>query len=130
MRVELRLPRVVIHSWELISPGAEQMNSVEGPVHNGHQLSFTTRSKTRPRHAGEGQISRDGLERRFGPTRPGVGTRERLLSRLDLMSGVKLHGEEPEGAPRCRVRRCPIQPGRAPRKQGVHQRRANTGRRR
>jgi hypothetical protein len=36
----------------------------------GHQLFFATRSETRPRHAGEGQLSGYELEGRFGSTRP------------------------------------------------------------
>lgn len=44
----------------------------------GHQRSFATRSKTRPRHAGEGQLSGDELEGSLGSTRPSAAGRPAL----------------------------------------------------
>jgi hypothetical protein len=63
-------------------------------VSSGHQLSFATRSKTRPRHAGEGQLSGYELAGCFGSTRPqavlderpviGVSKAQRLVRRAAL----------------------------------------------
>jgi hypothetical protein len=48
----------------------------------GHQGSFATHSKTRPRHAGEGQLPGDESEGRLGSTRPLPDARHRPLSGL------------------------------------------------
>jgi hypothetical protein len=58
--------------------------------HAAGQLSFATRSESRPRHASEGQLSGDELEGRLGWTRQAAGRRGQLCGQEMLCAGDRL----------------------------------------